>query len=458
LIDQAQIEAIDGCVASAMAAQRIPGISLAIGRAGRVEYARGYGYRNVAERIQPDADTIFSIASISKQFTAAAILHLVERGVLSLDDSLARLFPRIPSAADIQVRHLLGHTSGIPGYTEIADFDQFCRTSATPEEVIATVAERVPVFAPEAEWQYGNTNYVLLGSIIETVTGESYAEFLSKLIWVPLELTRTGVNDAATIRENKSNGYSAYSLGDIEYATEWDPSWAFATGGLYSTVNDLVRWNYALRSGRVVAPDSFTRMTTSGRLKDGTDTQYGLGLFVDNVEGVREVRHSGGLPGFSLMNATYPELDLDIVVLANVDGIRTYLSIVRPILAILLDRPDISVWHKPELPASAIAKSESLDPSSWIGAARAGRIDELPLEAEFKRFLTPHRRAALEELSLFGELREIELIETDRRDPETSFHYRAAFQKRVLEAIIIVVDTGEIRRIGFREWDERRFG
>jgi len=439
-----------------MAAQRIPGISLAIGRKGRVEYARGYGYRNVAERVQPSAATTFGIASISKQFTAAGVMHLVERGLLSLDDPLSRFFPRIPGAAVIRIRHLLGHTSGVPGYTEVPDFDQLSRTIATPEEVVATVTERAPAFAPEGEWQYGNTNYVLLGSIIEAVSGESYEDFLSKLIFVPLGLTRTGVADNTTIRENDASCYSTYSLGDVEYAIEWDPSWAFATGGLYSTVEDLVAWNHALCSGRVISAESYARMTTSGRLKDGSDTNYGLGLFLDDLGGLREVRHSGGLPGFSLINATYPEIELDIVVLSNIGGIRTYLSIVRPILAILLDRPEIALWQQPKFPASTITKSELLDPRSWIAAAREGRIDELSLEAQFKRFLKPHRRAALERLNLLGELREIELIDTDRRDPETAFAYRAVFEKRVLEASIIAVDTGEIRSVSFREWDERR--
>lgn len=439
-----------------MAAQRIPGISLAIGREGRVEYARGYGYRNLPDRIVPNDQTMFNIASISKQFTAAAIMHFVERGDLSLEDPLARFFPKLRNAAEIRIENLLGNTSGIPGYTESPNFDLRSFVSVTPEEAIATVAERTPAFAPGTEWQYSNTNYRILGCIVEALSEESYADFLRRFAFVPLGLTRTGVDDNTTIRENKSNGYSSYSLGDFEHAAQWDLSWAFATGGLYSTVSNLVKWNHALRSGHVVTPESFSRMTTLGRLKDGSATTYGLGLFLDTLGGVREVRHAGSLPGFSLINATYPDIGRDIVVLANIDGIRTYLSVVRPVLAILLERPDLSDWRPREFAPSSIAKSESIDPRSLITAAREGRIDELPLEAEFKRFLKPHRRAALERLNAFGQLRETELIDIDRRDPETSFFYRAVFEKRVLEAIIIVVDSGEIRRISFREWDERR--
>jgi CubicO group peptidase (beta-lactamase class C family) len=294
----------------------------------------------------------------------------------------------------------------------------------------------------------------LLGRLIEEIAGGSYADVLQRELFDPLELETTGVDDVRHVRANAADPYTAYALAAFEHADEWDPSWEYGTGGLFSTAADLIRWNAALRGGRVVSPASYARMATSAALNDGTPTAYGFGLGVNTVDGVREVRHAGGLPGFTLENVTYPDLDLDIIVLTNRDGISTNFSIVRPILARLLDRPELARFN-PAAGRPVTTAAQPPDPAVWVAAARAGRVDELGLSAAFRRFLSPARRRALQALRELGDLRGASLVETSRRDPYTYFTFRLAFEQRPLLGAIHVSDTGEVAHLGFTEWDQR---
>lgn len=435
-----------------MTAQRIPGLALGVGRGGRVIYARGYGQCELAEGRPTNEATSFTIASISKQFTAATIMRLEERGEVELDDPLTRYFPDLPYPG-VRIRHLLTHTSGIPGFTEAPGFERRCRTRVTPAEIVATVSQRPPAFAPQTEWQYSNTNYILLGRLIERITEERYADGLRRAILEPLGLLRTGVVDLTTIRANAARGYLAYALGEHEQAVDRDPSWELGTGDLFSTVGDLIRWNVALRRGEVVHPSSYERMASSATLADGRPTGYGYGLSTQQFGGLREVRHTGGLPGYSLDNSTYPELDLDVVVLANLESISTYASIVRPVLALLLEQPDLAVVARSTTARPVQARTLSLRPEHWIGAVRDGRVNELPLHDDFVWFLEPRRRAALQRLSRLGPLGAVEPLDTARRDPVTTFTYRAHFEQQTVIASITMFDDDTIGHVGFREWD-----
>jgi hypothetical protein len=258
------------------------------------------------------------------------------------------------------------------------------------------------------------------------------------------------------IRANAADPYTSYALGEFEHAREWHPSWEYGTGGLYSNCADLVRWNYALRNGKVVTPESFALMSTSGVLNDATPTRYGFGLAVDDFGGVREVRHAGGLPGFTLENVTYPELDLDIIVLTNHDGLAMNYSIIRPVLALLLDRPELARISPP--PVRPVAtKSMPPEPAKWVAAAREGRIDELGLTDECRRFLTRERRATLTQLTALGALNDARLLDVSRRDPNTTFSFRLAFERQTLIGSITIDDAGPVASIRFSEWDDRPF-
>lgn len=446
-------ERVDAICRDVVEAQGIPGLSIAIAQDDRIVFAQGYGHRNVSERAQADANTKYSIASVSKQFTAALVLRLQERGRLSIADPLHKYFPWVPCSRDVTLAHLLAHTSGIPGYTEVSEFERVCYAEASFREVVMLGADRPAAFAPGERWEYSNTNYVLLAGIIEAVSGSSYAQFLSESFLEPLEMSSTGVDDIWSIRENYAAAYTSYSLGPLERAHEWHPSWEFGTGGLFSTAPDLVRWNVALRSGGVISESSYEMMSHSQTLLDGTSTKYGFGLFRDTIDGLTEVRHTGGLPGFSTDNATYPDEGLDIVVLSNRDSAGTYFSITRRILSEGLKRASIATWSAPAIDEHIAPPP---DPATWIEAAREGTITQLPLTENFRRFLHPRREAALRNLAGYGTLKSCELLEASRRNPVNIYTYKVTFERGVLLALLItMMDGGAIDTAAFYPWDRR---
>ena len=293
----------------------------------------------------------------------------------------------------------------------------------------------------------------MLGRLLEIVSGACYADVLRREIFERFGLENTGVDDGATLRDNAADPYTSYALGEFERAREWDPSWKFGTAGLYSNVADLARWNQALRHGFIVKPETFALMVTSGVLNDGRRTHYGFGLFEGDVQGVREIRHSGRIPGFTLENATYPDHDLDIVVLTNQDDTTYNYTITRPLLALLLDRPELAAEQgDDEQPVSVPVTPPAL--SDWISAAREGRLDDFSLSASFRRFLTPERRAQLKKLAELGELRSADYIAAGRREPVTFFDYRVVFENKITLATISMMDNGDIRFLDFNDWND----
>ncbi len=449
-----RLEAIDAVVRAALAGQHLPGLSLAVAHGGDVVLARGYGQRNVGEGLAADADTIYSIASISKQFTAAAIMQLAERGLLHVDDRVKRYFPWLACDEAAELRHLLTHTSGIRDYFPLEELDRIGMSAATPREIAEFATAGGGAFAPGAEYQYSNTGYVLLGAVIEHVSGLRYAEYLAGEFFGPLGMTRTGVDDSPVIRENVAVGHTSFVLGPWELARDYHPDWEFATGGLYSTVRDMLTWNHALRAGRVVRPASLAQMTTPALLTDGHPVNYGFGLAVSTIGGISELRHTGGLPGISTDNAAYPDLGIDIVVCVNHDACSTYATITRPILALLTGNPRLRGGRPNDLRASS-GLNERPAAHDWIRAAAAGDIEALPFSAKFERFLRPDRRARFRELRAFGKVTEIRLIDANRRDPETNFTYCVDFERTRLLAMIGIRDDGALVNLNFGRWDDR---
>jgi D-alanyl-D-alanine carboxypeptidase len=445
---------IEAVVSAALERQHLPGISVVAARDGKVVFARGYGRRNVGEDLAADPDTIYSIASISKQFTAAAIMQLAERGALRVDDRVSRYFPRHPYGDRVELRHLLTHTSGIPDYFPLEELDRLAFCEARPHEIIESVLQRGAAFPPGAEYQYCNTGYVMLGAIIESVSGQSYAQYLQTNVFDPLEMTRTGVDDTPAIHSKLAVGYTSFVLGPWELARDYHPSWEFATGGLYSTVVDILKWNLALRAGRIVSAASLAQMTTRATLSGGQPIDYGFGLSVSDAGGRREIRHTGGLPGVSTDNATYPDAGIDIIVFVNHDGCSTYGTVVRPILALLLGEPALRTLRRPD-GAAASGPQEPPAARAWIRAAAAGTIDGLPLSVRFERFLAPGRRTRYAALRDYGAITGIALLDAARRDPETSLNYRVDFERAPLVATLAVRDDGKLANLQFQRWDDR---
>jgi D-alanyl-D-alanine carboxypeptidase len=442
-------ESIDRIVTAAMTAQTIPGLAILVAQERRIIFARGYGLRNVGENLPVDEGTSFSIASISKQFTAAAIMQLHERGLLALDDRIDRYLPWFRYAPNVTIAHLMTHTSGIAGYTELDDFDLRCTNPAAPREVVETILEREPAFAPGDEWQYSNTNYVILGAILEAVAQKSYRDVIESDLLAGLDATATVLNDATSIRSNAALGFTAYWLGPLEPARDWHPSWGFGTAGLRSNVLDLFTWNVALRSGRVVTEPSLQAMRTAAMLNDGQRVSYGLGLQLGQTPIGRVTRHTGGLPGFTLENTTFLDREIDIIVLTNGDATPTEHSITRPIAALLTTEPRL---RSPAPDAEERFGAEIAQPNDALDVVNAflcGALDAGRITDRFKRVLTPAHLDAVRAFSRRGPVRALHPLQSFRRDPVNLYTYRADFDDAVLRADLWLRDDGRVDGVWF---------
>jgi CubicO group peptidase (beta-lactamase class C family) len=446
-------DAIDQIVSAAISRQAIPGLAILVAQHGQVIFARGYGLRDVADGLPVERATSFRIASISKQFTAAAIMQLKERELLTLNDQVGRYLPWFRYAPDVTIRHLMTHSSGIAGYTETDDFDLRCVSAADPREIIETVLDREPAFAPGGDWQYSNTNYVILGSILETVAQKSYAEIVHQDLLGALDLPSTVPDDSALLSASAAMGVSAIWLGPWEPANGWHPSWAFGTAGLRSNVLDLFAWNVALREGRVISESSFRAMTTSAALSDGQDVAYGFGFVLGMSPVGRVRRHSGGLPGFSLDNTTFVDHEIDVIVLANCGSLFTQRSITRPIVALLTNEPRLcSIGFEPEAP-SGRPISHPGNALSLVELFLAERLDGDRITDRFRRFLTPARKKRIETLRLLGPLLSLHAMESARRDPVTIFSYRAEFEARTVRTDVTIRDDGRVDDLAISRWE-----
>ena len=312
-------DAVDRSVADQMESQHIPGLSLAVVRGGAVVRAGGYGLASLELDVQVTPETIFQIGSITKQFTATAIMMLVEEGKIGLEESVTHALEGLPAAWEsVTVRHLLDHTSGIKSFTGIPDV--MARLTFLPtsrDEVLALVAGEPLEFAPGEQFAYNNTGYYLLGHIIERASGQPYGDFLQERIFAPLKMGATRVNDMKDILPDRACGYE-WAEDKWRNADHISMTWPFSAGALVSTVLDLAKWDAALGSKSLLPKSVWERMWTPATLTDGTKADYGFGWVVSDYQGHPSVGHSGGIPGFMSHAERFPEDDLTVIVLTNV--------------------------------------------------------------------------------------------------------------------------------------------
>lgn len=298
-----------------------PGAAVLIRLGGEDLLRRGYGLANLDLGVPVSPDHLFEIGSVTKQFTAAAILRLAEAGRLSLDDPIGRFLPDFPTGeATVTLAHLLHHTSGVPSYTEMEEWMPRWREDMTLDTLIGLFRGKPLEFAPGSNWNYSNSGYVLLGAVIEKVSGKSYEAYVEEELLAPLGLARTRYGHQEELAPGRVNGYQKGRDG-WQNAPYLSLSQPYAAGSLMSTVDDLARWAEALERGEVVSAAWRDRMFTpavlAGGEQAGVDTRYGLGIGVGRLGGLAVHEHGGGIHGFVSSLLSMPELDLVIVVLAN---------------------------------------------------------------------------------------------------------------------------------------------
>lgn len=320
---------LDRALALHVSQHKSPGISVAISIDGAVVYLGQAGLSDLELGVNASKDSIFRIGSITKQFTAAAIMKLQEMKRLNIDDLVLDHLEGMPSSWNgVKISHLLSHTSGIASYTDFPD-DLARRAGPIPhKEVIDIIRNEKLQFKPGEKWYYSNTNFYLLGMIIEKVGGKSYDAFLTSEVLSALAPHTIAYCSTEELIKNRVSGYA------IDQSTDKPGTWKnalfinmfmpFAAGGLCASSEDLIHWNSALSQGKIVSPESYKAMITNRKLNDGTFTDYGYGLGIGERDAGFNIVHAGGIPGFSSILEYYPEKGIAIAALLNSEEANTF--------------------------------------------------------------------------------------------------------------------------------------
>ncbi len=372
-------------VAEASQAPETVGFSLAVARGGSIAYQVARGNRNLDPEAPATVGTWYCIGSVTKQFTAALIMQLVEAHRLALDDKLATVLPAFPHASEVTFRQLLSHTSGLIDYADAvytSGLDK--QTNVQPPALIALIAGKPLVSPPGSQWDYSNTNYLALGLTIEKLHGKPYAQVLHERIAVPLGIEITAGPPKGEV---VARGYTpAVKPTPVDTA---DVSWAYAAGEIFATVAALLAWDRALFSGHVISAASLTAMTTPVKLTSGRSTDYGFGLSVANVKGHRLILHTGGLPGYAAQNFVLPDDGIAIATLANTVDFNVVLPATK-VADVFLPGIDAVVEA---LTKARVAEMD--DPAirirarEWLDRLRTGKIDAGQLTPQMGAALTP---------------------------------------------------------------------
>ena len=311
---------VDAAAAEVLKSSGVPSASVAVIRDGKVVLVRAYGQARIEPPTGASPAMRYGIGSISKQFTAAAIMLLVEQGKLTLDDPVAKYFPALTRANEVKIRDLLNHTSGYRDYWPQDYVPASMLAPITVEQLMRNWATLPLDFEPGTQYQYSNTGYVIAGAIAEKVAGQPLVEMLHQRIFEPLGMKSVVDINLGRLGPEDPTGYLRYTLGPPRPAPKEGAGWLFAAGELAMTAADLARWDLALLDGKVLKPESFAAMSTTRVLANGASAQYGLGLDVYLQSGRRVLEHGGEVSGFVAENVLYPDQQVAIVVLTNQDA------------------------------------------------------------------------------------------------------------------------------------------
>lgn len=335
-ITPAEAAQIDKIVATSLAQTGVPSASIAIVRGGQIVFAKAYGKQSETRPIA-SADLPYQIASVSKQFTAAALQLLENDGKLSLDDKVSKYLPDISGADKIALRQLLNHTSGLQDYwPQDYSFADMAKPT-TPQQIVDRWAKKPLDFEPGTQWQYSNTGYVVAGMIIEKVAGMPLLAFLDARVFKPLGIK--AISQDAAIGPAYPQGYQRFALGPVRVEKPAAPGWLYAAGELSMSARDLAKWNIARINRTLLTPDDWAEQETPVKLADGSSTGYGLGVSTGVVDGRRIIEHSGEAVGFLSENIVFPDHKAAVVVLVNADFSNAFTSIASQVTNVVLPKP-----------------------------------------------------------------------------------------------------------------------
>jgi D-alanyl-D-alanine carboxypeptidase len=331
---------IDKVAHDALAKTGVPSASLAVVKDGQIAYLHAYGNARLEPETPAKPEMRYSIGSVSKQFTAAAILLLQEQGKLSLDDKVSKFIPDLTRANEVTIRQLLSHTSG---YQDFWPQDYVMPMMLQPvdaRKILDTWGRKPLDFDPGTKWQYSNTNYVIAGLIVEKISGEPLLQFLQEQIFTPLKMKSVADTDKAKLGDTDPTGYMRYALGPPRPAPKEGAGWLFAAGELAMPAEDLAKWDISIINQALLKPASYRDFETEVLLKNGLGTRYGLGVDVSSQLGHHLLSHDGEVSGFTSDNLVFPDERVAVVVLTNQDAAEAAGAIAMGVAPLLLASDD----------------------------------------------------------------------------------------------------------------------
>ena len=430
---------VDEYIKAEMQKQRIPGVSLAVMRNGEVVLAKGYGYANVEHQVPVKPETVFQSGSMGKQFTATAVMMLVEEGKINLDEKISKYLGEVPESwKNITVRHLLTHTSGLTDYPDDFDF----RRDYTEEELLKR-AQAIPLaFQPGENWKYSNMGYVTLGILIGKLTGKFYGDFLQERIFRPLGMSARVISESDIV-PNRAAGYRLVK-GELKNQDWVSPTVnTTADGALYLTLLDMAKWDAALYGEKLLKRASLEEMWRPVKLNNGKTSPYGFGWSLGEVRGHRIVEHGGAWQGFKAQISRYVDDKLTVVVLANL--IQTnQAKLAHGVAAIYnpeLAQPPV---EDKEQEVTALARE-------LLRKAAEGTLGPELFTDEARAALFPDRvKQAGEFLKTLGKLDKIQLVERAQEGDMRVYRYELSYGSTTLSFLLFLTRDGKISGVQLR--------
>lgn len=374
-------EELDSIIRKAVVDKQLIGVSVGVMQNGKVILAKGYGVRDIASKAAVTPSTMFAIGSVTKQFTCSAMLMLAEQHKLSLKDPVAKYFPNLTRAKDITLIDLGGHLSGYRDYYPLDFVDQEMQKPQTADAIITEYATRPLDFEPRSRYSYSNTGFLILGRVIEKVSGQPFGSVLSTRIFQPLSLSRTAYEPKMS-GADMARGYTSFALADPFPADPEAAGWAGPAGAIWSTPTDLLAWDRSLLDRKLLSDSSYRVLTTPQRLTDGRSSGYGCGEGV-NDRGLGVVlSHGGAVSGFVAQNTVIPSTRSAVVVLSNSDF--------SPIGALNQELVAKVMPKSPDVPT--VAGLSALDAAKkFLTELERGQVDRASLGEDFSVFLTQQK-------------------------------------------------------------------
>ncbi len=426
---------VDAAVSEVLAKTGAPSASVAVVRDGAIAYARAYGTARLETKLPATPEMRYSIGSISKQFTAAAVLLLAEEGRLSLDDRLVRFFPDLTRSGEVTLRQVLSMTSGYQDFWPQDYVMPMMLEPVTATAILDRWARKPLDFEPGTKWQYSNTNYVIAGLVVEKASGMPLFDFLQRRVFGPLRMATVTDTDRDPLGATDPERYLRFALGPPRPAPKEGRGWMYAAGELAMTARDLAAWDVSMIGQSVMKPSSYREMETEVVLANGVGARYGLGVSVGPADGHRFVAHGGEVSGFTAQNNVYPDDRAAVVVLVNLDATNASGQIATKIGRLVLGVPE------PGASPSADQARKVLE------GLQRGRLDRSLFTANANSYFTEQALADFAaSLGPLGAAKEFTQQAESLRGGMSFHRYRAVFAKRTLRITTFTMPDGTLEQ------------